>query len=77
MQLAFLGKRTRFLISAIFDESTINGLQFYERDNWLWTAQFVKLMVNLWKVLNVKASNKGEIANNLFNSTIHQIAKYF
>ena len=45
-----------FFPSAVFHESTVAGLKAYGFND---TADFVELIMNLWKISNVKSSNKG------------------
>ncbi len=42
--------------AAVFHESTVAGLKAYGFND---TADFVELIMNLWKISNVKSSNKG------------------
>ena len=45
-----------FTSTAVFHESTVAGLRAYGFTD---TADFVELIINLWKISNVKSNNKG------------------
>jgi hypothetical protein len=50
------------LASALFSESTINAFQFYvnhDHQNWNGTCRFLKLIHDLWRIINVKTSDIG------------------
>ena len=48
---------------AVFSESTLRGLQFYDNCKWSITGQFVSFILNLWKVLNIQTPVKGKHKN--------------
>ena len=49
---------------AVFSESTLRGLQFYDNCKWSITGQFVSFILNLWKVLNIQTPVKGKHKND-------------
>lgn len=49
-----------FFHLAVFDESTVRALMFYDAPGWKMTSQFVSLFTNVWKILNVKSPLKGK-----------------
>jgi len=52
------------LATAVFNESTRDALQFYaaieNKPHWMSTAAFIKLIIKLWNIMNVKSSHKGK-----------------
>ena len=44
---------------AIFHDSTVRALRYYNEEGWSTTAQFVAFISDIWKILNVKSINKG------------------
>jgi hypothetical protein len=48
--------------TSLFHESTISGLQYYidnDKKQWNGTLYFIRLITNLWSIVNVKSSNVG------------------
>jgi len=56
-------KTSTKLALSVFCESTRDALHFYSRHeckDWKGTADFVSVIVKLWKVLNIKTRTKGK-----------------
>ena len=49
-----------YIIVGIFNDHTIRGLEYYNSPGWKDTAAFCRFSHNMWKILNVKSTSKGE-----------------
>ena len=70
-----LEKTNVMLANALFDESTINGLEFYAKNGFgqfYHTAKFLRIIRNWWDTFNVKSIYKGKHKRNEF---MHAIIK--
>lgn len=48
-----------YLCAGVFSESTIRGLQFYDKAGWKETAAFIEFVLRMWKIVAVKSPSKG------------------
>lgn len=54
-------------LSGVFNESVVNGLQYYKKPGWIETSKWVKYNLTLWKIQNVKTTSQGRLIINIFD----------
>lgn len=54
-------------LSGVFNESVVNGLQYYKQPGWIETSKWVKYNLTLWKIQNVKTTSQGRLIINIFD----------
>lgn len=67
------------LCTSVFSESTVAALNYYSENNgkqWFETAEFLRLILKLWNVLNVKSVNKGHKKRNIEMEPINGVTDW-
>ena len=65
------------LSNAIFHESTLHALQYFNENQgkqWTGTADFVEIVLKMWKIVNVKTPSIGQHKKDLFREPISMIS---
>ena len=61
------------LSNAIFHESTLHALQYFNEnqgEQWTGTADFVEIVLKMWKIVNVKTPSIGQHKKDMFREPI-------
>ena len=63
------------MATSVFSDSTVHAMEYYSRTHPAWTGTFcfLKLVTEMWKIINVKTSKIGHRKKDTLRTPVHSV----